>query len=306
MSKLSNERIGELMVSGETILYAFFPILIAYTTKLMPPILFAGLSTLVAAVALFIYMVSKKEIKKIINLKMIKYAVGVAIFIIIIPAILIFVGSSKTSGINTSILLQSEIFFTFVICGIFTNESITSKKVLGAILMVAGALFILFNKTFTINSGDLLIIAGTFFYPIGNIIAKKALTFSTPSVILFIRSLIGGIILLIISYQFEKWSLPIEQAISNNYIFILANGVLIYAISKVLWYESIKRIDISKAVLISIGAYPAISLLFAFLFLKEVPTIFQAIGLIIILFGIYQIVEKRREADYKASGMSQI
>ena len=304
MNKLSNERVGELMVGGETILYALFPILIAYTTKLMPPILFAGLSMLVAAAALFIYMFAKGETQKIKNLKTIKYAIGVAIFIIIIPAILIFVGSSKTSGINTSILLQSEIFFTFVICGIFTNESITFRKILGAILMAAGAFFILFNGTFSINSGDLLIIAGTLFYPIGNIIAKKALTFSTPSVILFIRSLLGGIILLFISYLFEKWSLSIEQIISSNYLFILANGVLIYAVSKVLWYESIKRIDISKAVLISIGVYPAISLFFAFLFLGEVPTIFQAAGLIVILLGIYKITEKRKTLSYEASGMS--
>ncbi len=303
MNKLSNERVGELMVGGETVLYSLFPILIAYTTKLMPPILFAGLSTLVAAVALFVYMFVKRETKKIKDLRTIKYAVGVAMFIIIIPAILIFVGSSKTSGINTSILLQSEIFFTFVICGIFTNESITFRKILGAILMAAGALFILFNGTFAVNSGDLLIIAGTLFYPIGNIIAKKALAFSTPSVILFIRSLLGGIVLLIISSQFEKWTLPLEQIISNNYLFILANGVLIYAVSKVFWYESIKRIDISKAILISIGAYPAISLLFAFLFLREVPTIFQTVGLIVILFGIYQIIEKRKKSAYEVPGI---
>lgn len=306
MSKFSNERIGELMVGGETILYAFFPILIAYTTKIMPPILFAALSTLTAAVALFIYMVLKKEIKKIKNVKTIKYALGVAIFIIIIPATLIFLGSSKTSGINTSILLQSEILFTFVICGIFANESITSRKIIGAVLMVVGALFILFNVALAINSGDLLIIAGTLFYPIGNIIAKKALTFSPPSVILFIRSLLGGIVLLFISSQFEKWNVPIGQIISDNYLFILANGVLIYAVSKIFWYESIKRIDISKAILISVGAYPAISLFFAFLFLKEIPTTFQVIGLIIILFGVYQIVEKREKTDYRAFEMNQI
>jgi len=64
MNKLSNERIGELLVGGETVLYALFPILIAYTTKLMPPILFAALSTLTAAAALLVYMFLKKETKK--------------------------------------------------------------------------------------------------------------------------------------------------------------------------------------------------------------------------------------------------
>lgn len=299
MKKVSNERIGEFMVGGETILYALFPILTAYTTKIMPPILFAGLSTLVAGVAIFIYMVLKKEIKKLFNLRTVKYAIGVTIFIIVIPAILIFTGSSKTSGINTTILLQSEILFTLVICGIFTNEKLTTKKVLGAVTMILGTLFILYNGNFEVNSGDLLIIAGTLFYPIGNIFAKKALTFSTPSVILFTRSILGGIVLLIISGLFEKWDLSINQIISNNYLFILANGVLIYAISKIFWYEGIKRIDISKAILISVGAYPAVSLFFAFILLREIPTIFQVVGLIIILVGIYQIIEKKGKIVYK-------
>jgi len=67
--------------------------------------------------------------------------------------------------------------------------------------------------------------------------------------------------------------------------------------------ESIKRIDISKAILISIGAYPAISLIFAFLFLGEMPTIFQTVGLIVILFGIYQIIEKIKKSAYEAPGI---
>ncbi|MFA7685836.1 MAG: DMT family transporter [Candidatus Gracilibacteria bacterium] len=290
---MTQERIGELMVTGETILYALFPILIAHVTKIMPPILFGGLSTLTAGIALFVYMVFKKEVRKLMNWRAIKYAIGITVFIIIIPSILIFTGSSKTSGVNTTILLQSEIFFTLVICGIFTDEKVTTKKVIGAITMVGGTLLILLNGNFKINIGDILIIAGTFFYPIGNIFAKKALTFSPPSVILFIRSIFGGIVLLLISWQFETHDLSISQIISNNYLFILANGILIYAISKIFWYESIKRIDISKSILISVGAYPAISLLFAFLFLREIPTVSQIGGLIIILVGIFQIIERK-------------
>ena len=70
-------------------------------------------------------------------------------------------------------------------------------------------------------------------------------------------------------FQFENWNLPIQQIIAENYSFILVNGLLVYGLSKVLWYEGIKRIDISKATVISVGGYPAISLILAFLFLKE-------------------------------------
>jgi drug/metabolite transporter (DMT)-like permease len=297
MNNLSNERTGELMIVGKSITYAIFPILVAHATKIMPPILFGALSTLTAGMALLVYIIFKKEVGKLINLRAIKYAAMVTIFVVIIPTVLIFIGSSKTSGINTTILLQSEVFFTLLICGIFTNEKVTTKKIIGAIIMIVGTLFILLNGNLTINTGDILIIAGTFFYPIGNIFAKKALKFSTPSAILFIRSILGGIALLIISWQFEAYNLSFPQIISDNYVFILVNGILICAVSTMLWYEGIKRIDISKSILISTGVSPAISLLFAFLFLKEVPTVMQVVGLLIILVGIYQVVERGKRAS---------
>ncbi|KKP36367.1 MAG: hypothetical protein UR27_C0021G0038 [Candidatus Peregrinibacteria bacterium GW2011_GWA2_33_10] len=294
MKPLSQERIGEIFIALETILYATFPILIAHSTKIMPPILFAALGSIIAGIFMFFYILIKKEFKDIFNLRTIKYTLGVTVFIVIIPSIFIFLGSSKTSGINTTILLQSEILFTLIICGIFTDDKVTLKKLIGAIIMVVGTLFILFNKNFSINWGDIMIIIGTLFYPVGNIFAKKALKFSSPSSIVFIRNVIGGIILLLISLQFETINTPINQMITGNLFAFFVNGILISAISKIVWYEGLKRIDISKAILLSIGGYPAISLIFAIIFLKEIPTLQQIMGFAIIIFGVFQIIERKK------------
>ncbi|MFA6918135.1 MAG: DMT family transporter, partial [Candidatus Gracilibacteria bacterium] len=210
--------------------------------------------------------------------------------------ILIFTGSSKTSGINTTILLQSEILFTFIIFGLFSIEKITLKKTIGALIVLIGTFFIIYNGSNTVNYGDLLIIAGTFFYPIGNIFAKKALKIAPPSTILFIRSLLGGIVLISLSLIFENQSATIVK-ISNYWPLILLNGIFIYHLSKVLWYEGIKRIDISKAIPISVGGYPAFSLLFAILFLKEIPTIYQLVGFIAVAVGIFILILEKSEAS---------
>ena len=281
------------MILGETLMYSFFPIIIAYSTKIMPPILFAGLGTLIASVTLFIFLLLKKNLKSLKNKEMLKYTLGITLFIVIIPSILIFTGSSKTSGINTTILLQSEILFTFLIFGLFAIEKITPRKAIGALIVMIGTFFIIYNGSKEINVGDLLIIAGTFFYPIGNIFAKKALKISPPSTILFVRSLLGGIVLVCISLIFENQSTTLDK-ISNHWLLILLNGIFICHLSKILWYEAIKRIDISKAIPISTGGYPAFSLLFAIFFLKEIPTIYQLIGFVVVVAGIFVLIRKSK------------
>ena len=164
----------------------------------------------------------------------------------------------------------------------------------GALIVLAGTAFIVYNGKAGINSGDLLIIAGTFFYPIGNIFAKKALEIAPPSAILFIRSFLGGIVLISLSLAFEDQT-DVLGKISTYWPLILINGIFIYHISKILWYEGIKRIDISKAIPISVGGYPAFGLIFAILFLKEIPTIYQLVGFFVVLAGIFVLMKKDKE-----------
>lgn len=289
--QISGEKTGEIMILGETLLYSIFPAIIVYSTKIFPPILFAGLSTLTASITLFIFLLLKKDLKSLKNKDTIKYSLWITLFIIIIPSVLIFTGSSKTSGINTTILLQSEILFTFLIFGLFAIEKITLKKTIVALMILSGTIFIVYNGSANINIGDLMIIAGTAFYPIGNIFAKKALKVASPSAILFIRSFAGGVVLVVLSLLFENQT-GVLSKISNYWPLILFNGVMVYHLSKLLWYEGIKRIDVSKAISISIGGYPAFSLLFAVIFLKEIPTTYQLIGFGVVVMGIFILINR--------------
>lgn len=156
-----------------------------------------------------------------------------------------------------------------------------------------GAVAILYNGTFQINWGDLLIITGTFFFPIGNIYAKKALKLTSPAVILFMRSFLGGMLLVLISLLFENYQLSFSAYVLNNFEFILINGVLIYGLSRLLWYEGLKRLDISKATSLAMS-YPAFSLFYSYIFLNEIPTIYQWGGFIIIFIGIFTLTYKRK------------
>ncbi len=131
------------------------------------------------------------------------------------------------------------------------------------------------------------------FYPIGHFYAKKAIKLTSPSIILFIRSFFGGIVLIILSLIIETQTKTFYE-IGKFWPLILFNGIFIYHISKILWYEGIKRIDISKAIPLSLGGYPVFSLIFVILLLKEIPNIYQIIGAMIILTGIFILLRKTK------------
>jgi drug/metabolite transporter (DMT)-like permease len=286
------ERIGEMFILSQVALYGLFPVVINYSVKLIPPILYAGISSLVASAFLFIFVVYKKNLKQLFNKKALPYMLGVTLFIIIIPSIFIFTGTKMTSGVNTTILFQVEVLFTFIICGMFCNEKITVQKMLGALVIVIGTILVVYNGTFVLNWGDLLIIIGVFFYPFGNIAAKKALRIVPPTVILFIRSFLGGLALVLFSLAFEKSFNQIVPSFHDYFLYIAINGIVIMFISKVLWYEGLRRIDITKAIPIDMS-FPAFSLLFLFIFVQEIPNGYQFIGLIFTMLGVGFITLRR-------------
>jgi len=292
MKTLNKEQKGEALILLETLMYSLFPIIVAHSTKILPPILFAGLSTITASVTLLLWLIYKKQLPTLLHKETIKYSLGVTLFIIILPSIFIFTGASQTSGINTTILLQTEILFTFLIYSFLKLEKITPKKILGSIIVFCGTTAIVYNGKLQINLGDLLIIAGTLFYPFGNYFAKRALQTAPPSTILFIRSLLGGLTLIFISLLFEGPISDSKPQLLKYWPLFIVNGIFIYHFSKILWYEGIKRIDISKAIPMSTGGYPAFSLIFAIIFLHEIPSVYQWVGFTLIIAGIFVLIKK--------------
>lgn len=291
MNKSKTERHGEIMILSQVALYGLFPVVINYGTRVIQPLLFLALSALASAIFFFLYLLISGRFNQIFNKKALPYIIGVVIFIVTVPNILLFLGTKLTSGTNTAILLQLEVFFAFIICSLFFNEKITRVRLLGSAIIVIGACLILYNGNFQLNIGDLLIVIGAALFPIGNIFSKKALDYIPSDVTLFLRNILGGVILLAISLIFEKSSPDIIPAFQNFWTLILLNGLLLFGLAKILWYEGLKRIDITKATAIG-SAFPAFSLIFAMIFLNERPAIYQIAGFLAIFIGVLLIIRK--------------
>lgn len=286
---IQSETSGVLLVLSSAVLWGVFPILINHGVKIIPPLTFAAISTLIAAAGALMYTIQQKTLREFKYKKAYFPLFMITMCFIVVPFILLFIGTQKTSALNTTLLDLTEIIFTIIFTH-FIGEKTTLQKLIGALGIFFGAFFIMYNGQRTLNFGDILIILSTVLYPVGNFYGKKALKLISPATILFIRTLIGGLILSVIALFFEReanWQLIFIQ----HWKLFLLNGLLLLGLSKVLWYESLKRLDISKAVSL-IMTFP-ISSLIILIILGEKISLLQSIGIGIMFIGvIFSVLRK--------------
>ena len=287
------EKIGVIFALTGAAMWGIFPVLVNYGTQNIPPIMFAAITTLLAACGSFIYAALKGKLYELKNKKSYSSLIMVTLCIVIIPYILFFIGSSKTSGINSSLLLLSEIIFTLLFTPLI-GEKTTVKKLIGATGIFIGAALILYNGTLNLNNGDILIIFSTATYPIGNFYAKKALNFVSPAIILLVRFFLGGFFILSFAMLAEPQS-NMAEILSQHWGLILFTGLVLLGIGKVIWYEGLKRLDISKAISLAM-TFPLFSLIVLIVFFKEIPSTFQWVGILVMAIGVYFSI-KRTSTD---------
>ncbi|MBU0459122.1 DMT family transporter [Patescibacteria group bacterium] len=289
------ERIGELMLLATCVFEGFYPVIAHIASDAFPPIFFTGSTASIAALLFALYsIVSGRFIRKV-PLRGVLLATGVVAFNFT-AWVLLLVGAKSTSGINTALLLQAEMVFTFIFTTVVLRERLTPMQLWGVLTVFGGTMFILYNGSVHLNRGDLIIIGATALFPIGNTFAKKALDILTPDYLLFLRYLIGGTTLMIISLFVEDLS-GVRSGITREILWIFpVYIVLIMVVSKVLWYNGLKRLPLGRCIYI-FSATPAFGLVIAMIILKEVPTLYQFGGLFIVMGGVYLLMKRRRELE---------
>ena len=290
---MKEERYGEYCVYLKGVLWSFFPIITILSFSGLSPIFSAGASTIVAALFFLIVVTIKKEWHFIYKRSAWKHILYASLLNGVLFYFLIFVGTSKTSAGNVAIIGILEIFFTMVILKLWGKELLSRNEALGGILTLIGTAFIFFPGSFQINAGDIFILIAVMTPPFGNYFTQLARKEVSASFILFIRSLIGGVFLLVLSACVG--GLPNSTEFSETLIYILINGAVLMGFSKILWIEAIHRIPISKALSLAFSIAPPCTLFFAYLILDEVPTWFQITGLIPILSGVFFLTRKKME-----------
>ena len=241
---------------------------------------------------LIYYFILYKRPPKIHSLKLFRHISILGIVQTTLLYAFFFVGTSNTTGIKSSVLSQSSIFFVVILAHfLLSNEKINFRKSLALFLGIAGMLIININilsgssqwLSFKMSGEGYLLLSGLF-SGIGTIIAKKMGKKANAVFLNGWQMTIGGGLLLIVGI-FTYGELIVFPSFYSLALFI--SLILISAIAFTLWYQILKHVKASEVTIFKFMIPIIGSLSSALVIPGETMSIFIFIGLILVSIGIY-------------------
>lgn len=292
MRQTRGEQLGTLFALSSDVLWALFPILLSPKLNPVTPLYFGALSTLIACIPTFALLVARKSYRDLLVWRAYPPALVSSLMIGAVYSGIIFVGTSKTSPVNAALLPLLEVVASIVMLYPFASERLSLYQLAGAGLMLCGAAIAVFPGHLKVNNGDLMILAACLIPPYGNFLAKQARKLIGSEAFLLIRSVSAGLILFGAASFFEPP--PSRAVLFSGLPYLLANGILLMSLSKVLWLEAIYRIPIPKAV-VMVATIPATTSILSWLILGLPPTTAQYAALSVTGCGLILVTRKNAQ-----------
>jgi len=288
MSK-SEKRKGELYIYLEVILWAFFPVITILSYRKLPSLLSLAWSTFFSVIFFAVVVSYKKTWHQLKNPLVWKYIFFIVLFIGVLFYSFYFTGLETTSAGNAGIIALFEIFTSFLFFNLFKKEFISAEHLVGSILMICGAFIVFLPNLRAIRIGDFFILAATFFPPIGNYYQQKIRKIASSETIMFARSLITAPIIFLLAFLLHQHASV--ETIKLSLPYLLINGLLIFGLSKLFWIEAIHRISVTKGNALN-SMTPFLTLIIAWIFLKQSPNLWQLVSLIPLVAGVLLLTDQ--------------
>src|SRR3989344_901660 len=279
------------------LIFAFFTALVSgfsifvnkFGLKESDPFVFTGMKNIAVVVFLISAIILLGEIGELRRLSIKQWGklTLIGLFGGSIPFLLFFKGLSMTSAATGSFIHKTMFVFVTIGAVIFLKERAEKPFIIGAVLLLAGNALLLKLSSFSLNTGDLLILIATLLWSVENIISKHALKEISSRVVAFGRMAIGFLFILL----FWAFTGRIETALSLtmpqlSWILLTSAFLFLYIIS---WYYALQKLKASVATSILLLGSPITTLL-SMAFLGADVTIGQAFGMLMIVAGIVMAV----------------
>jgi len=282
MIKMTKEREGELFAFLLSILESWFPILTIWAIAYVGAIHTYAYSVAVAILFFLVLSWRHGTLGKLLDREARRDLLLTSFFITLL-FLCIYIGLRYTTAGNMSLIIFLQLFFAYLYFNVLGGEKMDALHTLGAFSMGIGAMIILFPEEFGgLNLGDALILLAAAIAPIANYYQQRARRHVPSETVLLFRYLFALPLLLFFAHLFEPD--PDLGKILSALPWIFASGLLVMSLAKILWVEALHRISITKLSAMT-ALIPLFTLLFAYLFLHEVPTLRQLAGVPFIVAG---------------------
>ena len=257
--------------------------------ELTPEIIISMRLILAITLLLVIALVQKRDFT--INIKSHSYIFLLAIIAVFHLWIQV-TGMKFTTASNTGWIIGTAPIFMAILGLIFFKEKLNVLKVTGIIIATFGLLLLvgkgnISNITLIKNKGDLLVLSSAFTWGIYSIVNKKiSLNYSPVMTILYLFIMMA---IIIIPFTISESSIISVANLSGvGWIAILFLGLLCSGIAYVIWAYALREMESAK-----VGAYlyfePFVTVITAWIFLKEDITLFMILSGLIITAGVFLV-----------------
>ncbi len=284
---MKEKRLAHILAILLMVMWGISYLSIKVVVNEVEPTLCAFYRFLIASIILYVLLKVKYPKEKVLKEDKLKMALGgllgVAVYFFFENYSVAF-----TSAANVSILISSIPVFTLISQRIVFKEKLTLFKFIGALLSVIGIVIVVASKDkvnfFSSGTlGDLMALGAALTWVLYNIVTSK-FKGNYKSITITAYQAIWGTIFLSPSLIWGKPAMPSPLAIAN----ILYLAVFCSFIAYVIYIYCLKALG-ATVITTYINLQPIVSLIAAALILKEHITIWQIIGSIIIISGVFLV-----------------
>lgn len=286
--KLFAARKGEVYALSMTLLESGFPIFAAVSVAALGSMHAYFYSLLFASVALVVWWSTQSrwvELKQTVAYR----PLLMTSLLITSLYICLFAALHYTSAANVALILFLQVLFGFLFLGHKKEERLGNQSMIGALLMMVGAMIVLFPGEVKVNIGDGLALLAAMLAPLANLYQKKARKHISSQSILMVRSVLALPFVFLVAWWFEPS--PALQEVFAQFWPLLFVGLLILVLSKILWIEAIHLLPIN-----TVSAFfaftPLLTMLWSDWFLQQPPSWYQWLGAAPIIFGSILLTRK--------------
>lgn len=289
----SQEHLGMTLAFGSLLLGGTYNALAKGLTPFLSPMSLLILSEALTAFFIVMTFGIVPLIRKlfVLDWKTLWIAVFVGFLNSAIAPLLWFSGLARTSASNASMLSSADIVCTLLLGSLLLRERISRMQGVGALVVLSGVAVInvsSFSEPVGMHVGDLLILAGVFFFALGQVLFKKHLSHIMPELALVIRNVVGIVVVLGLSIGLRHSFMEEVAAFPPQKIMLLlAFGFFARYLNLTFFYEALDRLPSATLSLLSQVASPLSGLLFAFLILGESIGTAHLLGGTVIVFGLF-------------------
>lgn len=204
-------------------------------------------------------------------------------------------GLKFTTAANTGWIIGTAPIFMAILALIFFREKIAALQIIGIVIAMTGLLLLvgkgdITNIDLIENKGDLLVLASAFTWGVYSMVNKKISLSYPPLMTILYLFIMMAIIIIPFNLNLETIDSVVHLSLIS-WAAVSFLGLFCSGIAYVIWAYALREMESAK-----VGAFlyfePFITVLAAWVFLKETITILMIISGIIITIGVFMVNKK--------------